>query len=150
MWSPAAEKDVLGLFDDFLQQPLTMLQVGDFCLVVGQRPSKPKPFVAKGGASRVWHHHRTKLLFVELHHKINQSIRNYRKRKKDTEKERGQTWTCVLLLSSSDANCVPEHKGSHLVLVSLEILVGASFQLLSGTVRWRAADLYTINSRCSE
>lgn len=69
VWSPAAEKDVLGLFDDFLQQPLTMLQVGDLRFVVGQRPSKPKPLVAKGGASRVWHHHRTQLLFVELRHK---------------------------------------------------------------------------------
>lgn len=67
MWLPAAEEDVFGLFDDFLQQPLTMLQVGDLCLVVGQRTSEAKPFVSKGGASRMWHHQRAQLLFVELH-----------------------------------------------------------------------------------
>lgn len=65
---PAAEEDVFGLFDDFLQQPLAMLQVGDFRLVVGQRPSQPEAFVPKGGAGWVRHHHRAQLLLVELEH----------------------------------------------------------------------------------
>lgn len=35
---PATEEDVFGLFDDLLQQPLTLLQAGDFSFVVGQWP----------------------------------------------------------------------------------------------------------------
>lgn len=59
---------MLSLFDDFLQQPLAVLQVGDLRFVVGQRPSQAEPLVAKGGASWMWHHHRAQLLLVELDH----------------------------------------------------------------------------------
>lgn len=140
MWLPAAEEDVFGLFDDFLQQPLAMLQVGDLRLVVGQRTSEAKPFVSKGGASRMWHHHRAQLLLVKLHQRNKIKVLGLEtQRERQRQRER---WRDVLLLSSFDANCVPVHKGSHLVLVSLVILVGASFQLWSGKARWRAADLH--------
>lgn len=130
---------MFSLFDDFLQQPLTVLQIGDFRFVVGQRPSQAEPFVPKGGASGVWHHHRAQLLLVELDHKnkIKALETGERERKRQIQRD-------VLLLSSFDANCVPEHKGSRLVLVSLEMLAGASSHWWSGTGRWRAADLYGI------
>ena len=57
---------MFGLFDDLLQQPLTLLQAGDFSFVVSQRPSEAHAFVAEGGAGRVGHHHRAQLLLVEL------------------------------------------------------------------------------------
>lgn len=57
---------MLRLLDDFLQQPLAVLQVGDLRFVVGQRPSQAEPLVAKGGASWMRHHHRAQLLLVEL------------------------------------------------------------------------------------
>lgn len=57
---------MLGLFDDLLQQPLAVLQVGNLSLVVGQRPRQTQSFVAKGGASGTRHHHRAQLLLVEL------------------------------------------------------------------------------------
>lgn len=80
---------MLGLFDDFLQQPLTMLQVGDFCFVVGQRPSQAEPLVPKGGASWMRHHHRAQLLLVELDHenKIKALEMSERKGGKKREKE---------------------------------------------------------------
>uniref|UniRef100_A0A0E9WB28 Uncharacterized protein n=1 Tax=Anguilla anguilla TaxID=7936 RepID=A0A0E9WB28_ANGAN len=37
--SPASEKDVLGLFDNLLQQPLTLLQGGNFSFVVSHGSS---------------------------------------------------------------------------------------------------------------
>lgn len=133
---------MFSLFDDFLQQPLAVLQVGDFRFVVGQRPSQAQPFVPKGGASWVWHHHRAQLLLVELDHKNQMKALEIRKRQK--RENEADMKRCFLLLSSFDANCVPEHKGSHLVSVSLEIPAGASFHVSSGTARWRAADLYRI------
>lgn len=57
---------MLRLLDDFLQQPLAVLQAGDLRFVVGQRPGQAQPFVAEGGAGRVRHHHRAQLLLVEL------------------------------------------------------------------------------------
>lgn len=59
---------MFGLFDDFLQQPLILLQTGDFSFVVGHRARQAHAFVAKRSASRVWHHHRAQLLLVELQH----------------------------------------------------------------------------------
>lgn len=57
---------MLGLSDDLLQQSFTLLQAGDLGLAEGKRPCQPQPFVAKGGASGVRHHHRTQLLLVKL------------------------------------------------------------------------------------
>lgn len=63
---PAAEEDVLGLFDNLLQQPLALLQVGDLCLVVRHRARQAQALVAKRGACRMRHDHRAQLLLVEL------------------------------------------------------------------------------------
>lgn len=62
-----------------------MLQVGDLRFVVGQRPSEAKPFVSKGGTSRMWHHHRAQLLFVELYHKHKMKASGIRGTKTDRE-----------------------------------------------------------------
>lgn len=66
---PAAEEDVFGLFDDLLQQPLTLLQAANFCLVIGQGARQAQALVSKGGARRVGHHHRAQLLLVKLQEK---------------------------------------------------------------------------------
>lgn len=52
------------------------------------------------------------------------------------------TSNSVSPLSSFDAGCVPVRKGGRLVWVSLERPGGSSSLLWSGTVRWRAADLW--------
>ena len=57
---------MFGLFDDLLQKALVLLQVGDLSFVVGHGPREAHAFVAKGGASRMRHHHRAQLLLVEL------------------------------------------------------------------------------------
>lgn len=57
---------MFGLFDDFLQQPLALLQAGDFSLVVPHRARQAQSFVAEGGAGRVRHDHGAQLLLVEL------------------------------------------------------------------------------------
>lgn len=82
---------MFSLFDDFLQQPLAVLQVGDLRFVVGQRPSQAEPFVPKGGASWMRHHHRAQLLLVELDHQNKSKALEIGERKrKEGEKERGR------------------------------------------------------------
>lgn len=81
---------MFGLFDDFLQQPFTVLQAGDFRFVVGQRPSQAQPFVPEGGASWVWHHHRAQLLLVELDHENKNKHEKLEKEKRERVTERGR------------------------------------------------------------
>lgn len=91
---------MLGLFDDFLQQPLAVLQVGDLRLVVGQRPSQAEPLVAEGGAGRMRHHHRAQLLLVELEHQDKTKASEPRERKRTKrEKEAESFFVCVFYFS---------------------------------------------------
>ena len=63
---PATEEDVLGLFDDLLEEPLGLLEAGNLRLVVGLRSRQTHAFVTKGGAGGVGHHHRAQSLLMEL------------------------------------------------------------------------------------
>ena len=57
---------MFGLFDDFLQQPLTLLQTEDLSFVVSHGSGQALAFVSEGRAGRMRHHHRAQLLLVEL------------------------------------------------------------------------------------
>lgn len=66
--APAPQEDVFGLFNDFLQESLGLLQRADLCFVVGHGSRQPQALVAERSAGRMGHHHRTQRLLVELQH----------------------------------------------------------------------------------